>query len=266
MRSSNFAEVNNTRLYYEEAGSGSPIVLVHGLGGDCRVWEGQVEVIARRYRVICYDIRGHGKSALPLNDPYSHADDLKALLDYLGVIRPAIVVGHSMGGGIAIDFALTYPDALRALVLVASTVAGYTWSSAWNEAWALVFGDPASNVMEHALPMLLDHPMFANTRQQPDVMARLADILLGYSGWHIVNDDPLVELDPPAIDRLGEIRAPTLVMLGAGDFPDLHNIAGILHKGIRGARLVELPGVGHVPPMEAPEKFNQAVLEFLTGL
>ena len=265
MRSSNFAEVNNTRLYYEEAGAGSPIVLVHGFGSDCRVWDGQVEVFARRYRVIRYDIRGHGKSALPQNTPYSHADDLKALLDYLGVSSPAIV-GQSMGGGIAIDLALSHPNTPSALVLVDSTVAGYNWSSEWGESWAPVYGDAASNGMEHALPLLLDHPLFTGARQQPDVKARLADIFSGYSGWHIVNDDPLVESDPPAIGRLDEILVPTLVMLGADDLPDFHHIAGVLLQGIRGARLVELPGVGHISPMEAPAKFNQIVLEFLAGL
>lgn len=265
MMASNYAEVNDTRLYYEEAGSGSPIVLVHGFGSDCRVWDGQVEVFSSRYRVIRYDIRGHGKSTLPQNAPYSHADDLKALLDHLGVSRPAIV-GQSMGGGISIDLALSHPEVPRALVLVDSTVAGYAWSAEWNESWAPVYGDAASNGMEHALPLLLDHPLFAGARQQPDVKARLADIFSGYSGWHIVNDDPLVESDPPAIGRLGELHVPTMVMLGAGDLPDFHNIAGVLQKGIRGARLLELPGVGHVVPMEAPEKFNQTVLEFLADL
>src|SRR5689334_19941744 len=112
------AEVNHTRLYYEVAGSGPPLVLIHGFDLDTRMWDDQFEVFAQHYRVVRYDVRGFGKSARP-TEPYAHEEDLKALLDYLGIAQ-AHIVGMSMGGGIAIDFTLTYPEMTRTLILVDS--------------------------------------------------------------------------------------------------------------------------------------------------
>ena len=93
---SGFAEVNGTRLYYEIAGSGEPLVLLHGLGADTRVWDYNFEELTRHYRAIRYDMRGYGQSAAPAQ-PYTHEDDLKALLDYLGISR-AHIMGQSYGG------------------------------------------------------------------------------------------------------------------------------------------------------------------------
>ncbi len=263
--STQIADVNGTHLAYETAGSGEALVLIHGFGSDARVWDQQMEALARHHHVVRYDIRGHGRSALPLDGSYSHADDLKALLDHLGIHRAALI-GQSMGGGIAIDCALAYPDAVQALVLVDSTLAGYTWSQEWDDSWAPVFGDAAANGMDHALPLLLAHPLFAASLQTPGVKERLAAIFADYSGWHITHDDPLVESAPPAIERLAEITAPTLVMLGAADLADFHRIATLLREGITGARFMALPGVGHLAPMETPASFNQIVLDFLAGL
>lgn len=100
-----FAAVNGIRLYYEVAGSGRPLVLIHGMSLDTRMWDDQFEPLAQHYRVVRYDARGFGKSALQTGRSYAHTDDLKALLEYLD-IEHAFIVGLSMGGGIAIDFAL----------------------------------------------------------------------------------------------------------------------------------------------------------------
>ena len=132
------ANVNQTQLHYEVTGTGDPVVLIHGLGSDLRVWDAQFPVIAQRYRVLRYDTRGHGKSALPGSEPYAYADDLKALLDYCGMSR-AHVVGQSVGGEIAIDYALAYPERVQSLVLVDSTVGGFQWSDDWNASWMPVF-------------------------------------------------------------------------------------------------------------------------------
>lgn len=104
-----FAEVNGARLYYKKvAGSGPPLALVHAGVADSRMWDEQFAVFAQRYRVVRYDVRGFGRSVMPPG-PFSHADDLAALLQYLDIARAA-VVGVSMGGGIAIDCTLKYPN------------------------------------------------------------------------------------------------------------------------------------------------------------
>lgn len=95
---SGFAEVNGTRLYYEIAGSGRPLVLIHGMTLDTRMWDDQFEPLAAQYQVVRYDARGFGKSAVPTGESYAHTDDLKALLEYLDIAH-AFILGLSMGGG-----------------------------------------------------------------------------------------------------------------------------------------------------------------------
>src|SRR4051794_29903296 len=112
-----FADVNETQLYYEVAGAGDPLVFVHGHTLDTRMWDDQFALFAERYRVLRYDLRGYGRSASPPDRPYSHSDDLMALLTRFDM-APATLVGLSLGGLVVVDFAVTYPDAIRALVPV----------------------------------------------------------------------------------------------------------------------------------------------------
>jgi len=104
-----FAEVNGTSLFYEVAGTGNTLVLIHGFGVDSRMWDDQFETLAQYYRVLRYDARGFGRSALPTSSGYTHQTDLKALLEHLE-IASANILGLSMGGGVAINFALAYPE------------------------------------------------------------------------------------------------------------------------------------------------------------
>src|SRR5262245_970929 len=123
-----FADVNGTRLYYELAGAGHPLVLIHGFTLDIRMWDDQFEVFAQGYQVLRYDLRGFGKSAVPTDAPYSHPADLHALLTHLGIDH-AYLIGLSMGGGIAIDFAVMDPNMTAALIPVdAALLGGYAWT------------------------------------------------------------------------------------------------------------------------------------------
>jgi 3-oxoadipate enol-lactonase len=126
-RESGFAEVNGARLYYEIAGEGEPLVLVHAGIADSRMWDGQLAAFAHRYRVIRYDMRGFSRSGM-VEGPYAHHEDLRALLDSLD-IEHAFLVGCSIGGGTIIDFALQNPGRGRALVLVGSAVSGFETES-----------------------------------------------------------------------------------------------------------------------------------------
>ena len=126
-----FAEVEGGRLYYEVAGDGDPVALIHGFGLDARMWDAQAEALADRYRVIRYDARGFGRSSVPAAEPFSHAGDLRALLRRLDV-APAHVVGLSMGGRIALNLALLDPAAVRSLTLVDAALDGFDWSAAWS--------------------------------------------------------------------------------------------------------------------------------------
>ncbi len=128
-----FAEVNGARLYYEVAGAGHPLTLIHAGIADHRMWDDQFSAFTARYRVIRYDLRGFGESSLPPG-PFSMVDDLQGLLAALGVER-TYLLGCSMGGGIAIDFTLTHPDQVAALIPVGPGLSDFEQAPALREAW-----------------------------------------------------------------------------------------------------------------------------------
>jgi 3-oxoadipate enol-lactonase len=260
-----FAEVNGTRLYYETAGSGNPVVLIHGFGSDSRVWDAQFKAFSEQYLVLRYDIRGHGKSAVPSNEPYTHAADLNALLKHLNLPQ-AHIIGQSLGGEIALDFALACPEKTASLILADASLGGYQWSQAWGESWTPIFTTLATSGPSVSLPPLLAHPMFAPGFRQPSMKARLAEIFSDYSSWHITNTDPVIVNDPPTIQRLDQIRAHTLILIGELDLPDFHAISNLLSEKIPNAQKIIFNDIGHVLPMEAPEQFNKTVLGFLASL
>jgi 3-oxoadipate enol-lactonase len=257
-----FADVNGTRLYYEVAGSEHPIVLVHGFSLDTRMWDDQFEVFARHYKVIRYDIRGYGKSSTPSTEGYYHADDLKGLLDHLSIER-AHILGLSLGGAIAIEFAAAYPSMTSALILVDSVLWGHNWSEEGSKRDGAVW---AASSVEAARQSWLDHPLFTPALVNRSSAGRLTQIVTDYSGWHWENNDPGLLPDPLAAQRLHEISAPTLVIIGELDLLDFQAIAQTLQQQIPNARTVTLHGVGHMSNMEDPERFNKAVLSFLKEL
>jgi len=257
------AEVNQTQLHYQVAGTGEPVVFIHGLGSDLRVWDAQFPFFAQHYRAVRYDIRGHGKSALPAREPYAHADDLKALLDFCDISR-AHVIGHSMGGEIAINFTLAYPERVQSLVLVDSALGGFQWSGDYAASWRPVI-EAASHGKDSILEQVLKHPILATAMEASEVAPRLTRIMVEYSAWHFLNADPVQHPEPLAAQRLGQITAPTLVLVGEYDLPDFHAIAAILQQHIPNATRLDVGDVGHVVPMEAPERLNEIVADFLAG-
>jgi 3-oxoadipate enol-lactonase len=262
-RTAGTAEVNGTRLYYEVAGSGEPVVLVHAFTLDTRMWDDQFEVLARDFRVIRYDARGFGKSPPPKpGEPYSNADDLAALLDRLDA-RKAHVVGLSMGGRFALDYAVTYPDGLRSLVVIDGVIGGWQWSREWVAAYAPIVDAGRKRDLAQAKSLWLGHPLFAPARAKPEVGARLKQMVDDYSGWHFVNQNPERAVAPPAVGRLGAIRAPTLVLVGDRDLPDFQRMAERLERDIPGARRATVAGAGHMANMESPETVNKSLAEFL---
>lgn len=266
MVSKGFAEVNDTRLHYETLGRGHPLVLVHGFSVDNRVWDDQFEAFAKRFKVIRYDVRGFGKSAFPtIGKGYSHTKDLKALLNQLGIDH-AYLIGLSMGGYIALDFTIEYPEMIEALILVDTTIGGFQWSKTWSELWKSIWKEAKKESVKAAKDLELKATFFEPTLEKSDVAWRLRQMVSDYSGWHFVNTDPLRSLDPPAIDRLQEIKVPTLIIVGERDLPDFHMIADILNKKIQNSKRITLKGAGHVPCMETPKEFNEAVLSFLANV
>lgn len=255
-----FAEVNGTRLYYETAGSGSPVVFIHGLGSNLSFWDAQLEAFAKHYFVIRYDLRGHGKSTLP-SEPYAHDADLNALLAHLNVPK-AHLIGQSLGGEVAINFALAYPKKTLSLVLADSALDGHEWSQEWGESWLpIVAAAPLGR--DTWLPIVLAHSMFEPGFRNTAVKARLTEIFSSYTAWHFMNADPVIQNDPPASERIEQLRVPTLILNGELEPPDFQAISKLLEEKLPNARKLEFSDTGHVLPLENPEKFNEVVLNFL---
>ena len=261
---SGYMDANGARLYYEEAGTGEAVVLLHGFTLDNRCWDGQVEPLARRHRVVRYDLRGFGGSSLPHGGPYSHVGDLGELLDRLG-IESAVLMGLSMGGGIAVDFAIANPSRLRGLVLVDSTLGGYRWSDEESNYYREVVRRAREDSIEAGRQHWLRDPMFAESVERPNVAALFAEMVAGYSGWHWLNRDPEQSPVARAVQRLGEISAPTLVVVGEKDIPDMQGMAEAMAKEIPGARKVVISDTGHLCAMENPQELNRVVIEFLNS-
>ncbi len=260
-----FAEVNGTKLYYEVAGEGHPLVLIHGGLLDMKMWDGQFAEFAQYYRVIRYDVRGFGKSKMT-DIPYSHTRDLYGLLDFLG-IKKAYLLGLSLGGSIAVDFTLEHPEMVDALILVAASVSGYdNFSEDAQEMGERV----EAAVEERNVPKLFEiwanAPMMPQAQENPQAHQRYREILSDYSFVHYLNPAPREELEPPAIGRLSEIRIPTLVIVGDQDTLDITGIAELFEAGMIDVKKVTLPGMRHMINLERPEIFNRLVLSFLRRL
>lgn len=254
------AEVNGTTLFYEQAGQGPPIVFIHGFSLDSRMWESQFETFARNYRVIRYDLRGFGRSAPATHDPFDPTQDLKALLDYLNV-KSATVVGLSLGGSVAIDFALAFPAYTNGLVAADSGLNGYPWPHGRPTAEPAKIA--AAEGIDAAKRLWLNTGLFVPASEQTHVFTRLTGYIRDYSGWHWLNDNPAKLSQPPAIERLHHIQCPTLVIIGERDLQDFHDISTILCDKIPGATRCEISGVGHMSNLEDPLVFNAALLKFL---
>lgn len=256
-RAQSVSGMTSTGLYYEVSGSGAPVVLIHAFSVDRRMWEPQVAALQDRFRVIRYDLRGHGRSAPP-SEPYTSYDDLRSVLDTLGISR-ATLVGLSAGAEVATNFALAYPDRVVRLVLAAPGLGGYvlpplTW-------FRPVFEAAAAGDAEGAAKLWAETPIMAMRSNFTETSTVTALVMSNSRLWTYRRTEQ--PLSPPAIHRLSEITCPVLVIVGDQDLPHIQDIAGVLARGIVGAKLVTVPDAGHIVNLDAPDAFNEAVAVFL---
>jgi len=228
---------------------------------DHRAWDKQVDALAREFTVIRYDVSGHGQSTAS-EKPWKTYEQLHELLKYLGVGHAALI-GHSMGARIAIDAAIAYPELVDELILVGPGMSGFPFTgrdwhqNAGTERAVRRAGD-SGRAVDYFMRSWVAGPHRTPSQVDPEVWSKVREMASGATGW-----GPASELDPPAVGRLGEIHAPTLVIEGELDCEDIHHIGRWVEREVAGSRRVVMPGVAHLPSMESPEKFNQLVLEFL---
>jgi 3-oxoadipate enol-lactonase len=254
-------------LYWEEAGAGSPVVLVHEAVGDSRMWDPQWESFPRSHRTVRFDQRGYGRSPLEPGT-ISHARDLIDLLDEIGLAR-ASLVGGSLGGRVALEVAVAQPDRVEKLVLLNPGLPGHDWSeevrAGWEEEEAALDRGDLDEAVEVNLRMWFDGPRRSADEIDPGLRARVGELQRRAFDVQLpIGDDVSEELLVPDLaNRLGEVQAPTLVVIGDDDASDIHAIGDRLVREIPDARRASMPGA-HVASLEHPDEFDRIVLEFLS--
>jgi 3-oxoadipate enol-lactonase len=231
------------------------------------MWEPQWKTFAAHHRLLRYDLRGYGRSPIGPGR-FSNARDLLELLEQRK-LEPVSLVGVSMGGRVALEVALSRPELVTALVLVGSGLPGQDSSEAMeaadaDEGAALERGDLDAAV-EVMLRVWVDGPRRRPEDVDPEVRERVAEMQrrayeLQLPVWETAEEEHLV---PNVAERLGEIRAPTLVLVGEEDLPDIHAVAARLAREIPGARSASIAATAHVPSLERPQEFDELVLGFL---
>jgi pimeloyl-ACP methyl ester carboxylesterase len=257
-----FVPINEGTLYYERTGNGPPLVFLHGVCLDHRMWQPQMDFFAKNYTCINIDLRGFGLSSVP-TQAYSFHDDINLLLDSLHIHKPVTIIALSMGGKAAVNFALAYPEKTKALVLADVAVDGYSFR---DFLLGKVVAVAQQEGIDSANRYFLDFPAFATAKTDTAVFNQLKEMLLSYSGWQWVHKNPIQGLTPPAIQQLGNIKIPVLIITGENDIWDFQQIAGLLHEGIPQSEKKEIPGAGHLCNLEKPAQFNKLVAEFLTAI
>ncbi len=255
-------------LYYEIAGEGPMVTLIHPGLWDSRTWDPLVPVLLdAAFRVLRYDVRGYGRSSRLTGEPYSHTRDLCALLDFL-VVPLTTLVGCSLGGTIAIDFTLEHPDRVAALVPVASGLGGFEALEEEDDWWESVQAPVEAAIeagdLERAEELRLE--IWAPLGTQDEAGRLIRQIAFDNIHEMTMDESAEEELDPPAARRLGEIDVPTLVMIAEHDPAFMRRIGDLIAHGILGAKKMRIEGADHVVNLRRPVEFNAALLVFLDEL
>ena len=261
------AKINGINIYYESHGTGFPLVLAYGIGGNTTEWEPQIPVFSRAYRFIVWDPRGHAQSESPPNaDQYTQevfAQDLEGLLDHLGINR-AYVGGLSMGGGIATRFAILHPERVAALLIFDSFSSSGLETPPENrqmreEIIRLTETEGMSAVAEFAMknnPNISQTALLGNEQENRVRQMYLALDPVGYA-----HSTRMILNAVFSASLLEGIEVPTLVMAGQED--GALPACRFIHEKIKGSKLVVIPEAGHLSNLDQPVAFNHAVLEYL---
>ncbi|MGM0843399.1 MAG: alpha/beta fold hydrolase [Bacillota bacterium] len=260
-----FAIVNGTEIYYEVKGNGVPLLLLHGMPLDSRMWDDQFENLALKFKVIRFDFPGCGQSGVH-DDDYSFTDDIKSLLDSLEV-KKAALLGFSVGGQIAIDFSLEYPEYVNSLILVSSGLPGWVKTDPYR----VKFNKELSSLYELGkLQDAIDHMasgwVIGPTRLRESVSPEVFEKFKIMAAHNLSKEKGKGKLIFPAfkaIEEVQKIQQPVLLLTSEHDFPMFSDIADFLHQTIAGSILVRIPQTAHMIIMEEPFTFNELVSNFL---
>ncbi|MGN8545959.1 alpha/beta fold hydrolase [Bradyrhizobium elkanii] len=246
---------NGVEIYYEVHGSGPPLILTHGYSSTSAMWQGQIEALSQRHKLILWDMRGHGQSDYPDDpDAYSEAltvGDIAALLDAAGADK-AIVGGLSLGGYMSLAFHRAHPERVRALLII-DTGPGFKKDDA-RDVWNNRARETGDRFDREGLKVLR-----SLSAERASVTHRNA------RGLALAARGMLAQRDARVIESLPGIQVPALVVVGADDTPFLA-ASDYMAAKIPGAQKAVIPNAGHAVNIDQPQAFIAAVLPFLDGL
>lgn len=267
---SGFVNVNGAQIYYETAGTGTPFVMIHAGVADSRQWNNEFAYFSQSYHVVRYDSRGFGKSE-PVEGEFSFMNDLTTLLDALELREPLILMGCSMGGGLAMDFALEHPSQVKALIMVGSGPSGLELDVPEPAKFAEVEKAYEAGDLDMAAELETQIWFDGSDRTPEQVnqeMRKLAYEMnrkaLDYEAKELGKRLPGTKT--PAFDRLTSLNIPVLVIVGAHDIPYIRAAADYMIEKLPTAQKVTIPDAAHLPNMDHPDEFRETVESFLKSL
>jgi len=255
-----YLDLDGSKIYYEQCGSGPTIVLLHDGLVHGVTWDGVWDSLCGKYHVIRYDRRGYGRSDSP-KAPFSPTEDLYKLLTRLNVSH-AVVVGSSSGGALAIDFALEHSQMVDGLFLLGPVLHGMR-----DSAYFVERGDKHNEPMQRgdlkAVAENWSQDKFLIAGENPAARRKLYDALISNPQNLRYSNQFEIQLSPPAAKRLSEIKAPTLILAGEADIADVHAYCGAINVGIRESARVVIKGTGHFIQLEKPEEIITKLNRFV---
>lgn len=259
-----FAQLSNVDMYYEVCGEGEPILLIHGIDSDSRLWDRTFAALGNHYKTIRFDLRGFGNTAMPKGE-FQLLDDIHDLLVELDV-ESAHIVGYSYGGTVAPSFALKYPEMVKSLTLVGAGMIGHQWSEEVSDYYKKFQETIGNQEIKEMMRLLKWKSVYGPKRKEEgldDVCNQLEEMFL-----HALSK-PREGTPLPICDKrneLSQIPSPTYILVGELDFPDYHDIANFYNEKIPNSRKEIFPQAGHLLILENPTLFNEKVLGFLGSI
>jgi 3-oxoadipate enol-lactonase len=239
----------------DTGGDGTEVVLIHRGWGNADIWSQLIGLLPRRYRVLRYDDRGFGRSPVSTT-PFTRTDDLRAVLDRAG-IGHAVVVGHSGGGGTALSLALSDPERVTSLVLLAPGLPDYPWPP--DDPYGAEFGKLFAARDADGL-VRLGLATWAPAGYDDEAGAQITSAVSTF-----LADSDLERPPPPAFARLGEIRAPTVIVRGDREYPMVAQCSDVIAERIPGSRRIVIPGADHMLPLRVPGRLAEIIADQAGG-
>jgi pimeloyl-ACP methyl ester carboxylesterase len=253
--------IDDVDIFAVAEGSEPRAIFIHGMGDDLRTWDTVWESPGGEFAALRYDLRGFGRSIPRKHTPFTHANDLLAVLNASGIERSDLI-GVSEGGGIAINFALDHPERVGSLILISPHLVAWEFSEEWVRLWNPVVEHARAGKMDEARRLWWEHPLFATTRTSA-ASTTLYESIMRYSGEQWIDDHH--ELMLPDVERLHLLKTRTLLLTGGRDLDDFRLIADLIEASAADVKRIDDPLRGHLLHLEDPAGCAKNISAFLSA-